>query len=90
MPRMDRERTDRLVPITGHAAQPDQVPSGCPFHPRCRYAATPAGAVRPRCRSCARSTPGHLVACHLTAAQRTKIWGELSAGQVREDTREPA
>jgi len=32
---------------------------------------------------------GHLVACHLTAAERTKQWGLLSAGQVPDDVKEP-
>ena len=35
-------------------------------------------------------TAGHLVACHLTAAQRAEQWGLLSAGQVPEAASESA
>jgi len=37
MPRMDREKTTRLVPIPGTPPSLIRVPPGCPFHPRCRY-----------------------------------------------------
>ena len=37
MPRMDRERPTRLVPIPGTPPSLIRVPPGCPFHPRCRY-----------------------------------------------------
>ena len=37
MPRMDRERLTRLVPIPGTPPSLIRVPPGCPFHPRCRY-----------------------------------------------------
>jgi peptide/nickel transport system ATP-binding protein len=37
MPRMDRERLARLVPIPGTPPSLIRVPAGCPFHPRCRY-----------------------------------------------------
>ena len=38
MPRLDRERTDRLLPIKGTPPSLINVPSGCAFHPRCAYA----------------------------------------------------
>ena len=37
MPRLDRERADRLLPIKGTPPSLINVPSGCPFHPRCAY-----------------------------------------------------
>jgi oligopeptide/dipeptide ABC transporter ATP-binding protein len=37
LPRIDR-RTDKLVPIEGTVPAPDQLPQGCAFEPRCRYA----------------------------------------------------
>ena len=52
----------RLQVIEGNIADPANRPSGCPFHPRCRYATE-------RCR---KETPrlypggdGHMAACHL-------------------------
>ena len=85
MPRMDRERLTRLVPIPGTPPSLIRVPSGCPFHPRCRYGHLNGGRSEtevPELR--ATEDTGHLVACHLTAAERTKQWGLLSAGQVPE------
>jgi len=90
MPRIDRERIARLVPIPGTPPSLIRVPSGCPFHPRCRYAGQTGGKSQNEVPPLREVTPGHLSACHLTAAQRTEFWAELSAGKVREDTREPA
>jgi peptide/nickel transport system ATP-binding protein len=90
MPRIDRARTTRLVPIPGTPPSLIKVPSGCPFHPRCRYASQTGGRSQTEVPPLREVTPGHLSACHLTAAQRAEFWAELSAGKVREDTREPA
>ena len=90
MPRMDRERLTRLVPIPGTPPSLIRVPSGCPFHPRCRYGHLNGGRSEtevPELR--ATEETDHLVACHLTAAERTKQWGLLSAGQVPDDAKEP-
>jgi len=90
MPRMDRERLTRLVPIPGTPPSLIRVPSGCPFHPRCRYGHLNGGRSEtevPELR--ATEETGHLVACHLTAAERTRQWALLSAGQVPDDVKEP-
>jgi peptide/nickel transport system ATP-binding protein len=63
VPRFDRGRAGRLVPIPGSPPSLIDPPPGCPFHPRCRYRAL-TGA------------PGHRVACHLTAEQRQRIVDE--------------
>src|SRR5215216_3911350 len=38
MPRIDRERSERLIPIKGTPPSLINVPPGCAFHPRCNYA----------------------------------------------------
>ena len=91
MPRMDRERLTRLVPIPGTPPSLIKVPPGCPFHPRCRYTGLTGG----RCPTEVPllhevMTPGHEAACHLTVAQMTQKWAELAAGKIPEDAREPA
>jgi peptide/nickel transport system ATP-binding protein len=89
MPRMDRERLTRLVPIPGTPPSLIKVPSGCPFHPRCRYGHLNGGRSEtevPELR--ATENPGHLVACHLTAAEKKRQWALLSAGKVPDDVRE--
>ncbi len=91
MPRLDRDRTTRLIPIPGTPPSLIKVPSGCPFHPRCRYTGLTEGRCPtevPPLRELA--TPGHEAACHLTAAQMTQKWGELAAGKVPEDARASA
>ncbi len=88
MPRMDRERLTRLVPIPGTPPSLIRVPPGCPFHPRCRYGHLNGGRSEtevPELR--ATEETGHLVACHLTAAERTRQWALLSAGQVPDDVK---
>ncbi|MEW1955665.1 ABC transporter ATP-binding protein [Terrabacter sp. NPDC080008] len=74
MPRLDRVRTERLRPIAGAPPSLINVPSGCPFHPRCAYADRTHGlsqTVRP---PFAETFPGHFSACHLTPEEKTAIW----------------
>jgi peptide/nickel transport system ATP-binding protein len=89
MPRMDRERTNRLVPIPGTPPSLIRVPPGCPFHPRCRYGHLNGGRSEtevPQLRET--ESAGHLAACHLTAAEKAKQWALLSAGKVPGDVKE--
>ncbi len=91
MPRLDRERTIRLVPIPGTPPSLIKVPSGCPFHPRCRYTDLTGGRCPTEVPPLREVTGlGHELACHLTVAQMTEKWGELAAGKVPEDAKEPA
>lgn len=74
LPRWDRDRTDRLLPIKGNPPSLINVPSGCAFNPRCNYASRTGGtstAVRPEFQTVG---AGHVVACHLPAADRAAIW----------------
>uniref|UniRef100_UPI0038BAC894 ABC transporter ATP-binding protein n=1 Tax=Actinocorallia populi TaxID=2079200 RepID=UPI0038BAC894 len=75
MPRLDRVRSERLMPVKGTPPSLINLPSGCAFHPRCAYADLNAGrstTERPELRPA--GEPGHLVACHLSAEQRQQIW----------------
>ncbi len=73
MPRMDEARSERLIPIEGTPPSLINVPSGCPFHPRCQYAGLTDGRSQNEVPLLAYVSPGHQVACHLTAAQRSQI-----------------
>jgi len=77
MPRIDEARLDRLVPIKGTPPSLINVPSGCPFHPRCRYAGFTDGRSQAEVPELRQVSPGHLVACHLTADQRRNFRTEL-------------
>jgi peptide/nickel transport system ATP-binding protein len=76
MPRLDRERTERLMPVKGTPPSLIRVPSGCPFHPRCAYAELTGGASVGEVPVLREISPGHLSACHLTTGQRRQIWAE--------------
>ena len=78
MPRMDRGRQDRLIPVRGTPPSLIDLPPGCSFNPRCPYSALTDGKslteVPPLVVTDAAAH--HAVACHLTARQRRTIWSE--------------
>ena len=76
MPRIDEARTERLIPIKGTPPSLINVPSGCPFHPRCDYAKLTDGKSFTEIPLLREIEPGHLVACHLTGSQRQRLRAE--------------
>ena len=74
MPRFDRERSERLIPIKGSPPSLINVPAGCPFHPRCRFEKNTHGLSRTERPELIDNGQGHLVACHMPQAQRQEIW----------------
>jgi peptide/nickel transport system ATP-binding protein len=82
MPRLDRARTERLTPIPGTPPSLINVPSGCPFHPRCAYAAQTNGRSQNEVPLLRAVGPGHEVACHLSTDEQRRIWSELLAEQL--------
>jgi len=74
MPRLDRERADRLMPIRGTPPSLINLPSGCSFHPRCPYAELNSGRSTTEVPPLREAAPGHLVACHLPAGERRRMW----------------
>jgi peptide/nickel transport system ATP-binding protein len=78
MPRMDRERQERLIPVKGTPPSLINLPPGCSFNPRCPYCALTDGKALTEVPALIPIGPGesHAVACHLTGTQRKKIWSE--------------
>ncbi|MFI0374468.1 ABC transporter ATP-binding protein [Actinomadura sp. 1N219] len=74
MPRLDRERTERLLPIVGSPPSLINVPSGCAFHPRCPYADLNDGRSTKERPELIELEPGHKAACHLPLERRREIW----------------
>ncbi|MFD5483762.1 ABC transporter ATP-binding protein [Streptomyces hawaiiensis] len=83
MPRLDREETDRLIPIKGAPPSLINLPSGCAFHPRCPYADIPKDDVTRTVRPELTEVGGsHWAACHMTQEQRERIWTEEIAPKL--------
>ena len=74
MPRLDRERTERLRPIHGTPPSLINVPSGCPFHPRCVYAELNGGACESDRPEFLEISARHFLACHLSSQDRQRVW----------------
>jgi peptide/nickel transport system ATP-binding protein len=80
IPRLDKDRGDELIPISGRPPSLINRPSGCFFNPRCPYAQDEHRRRDPKLEP----VPGggdHQVACLLPPTVRAKIWQGLSAGQ---------
>jgi len=74
MPRLDREPTERLMPIKGTPPSLINVPPGCAFHPRCGYTDRTGGRCNTELPELVPTAPGHLVRCHLGVPERRAIW----------------
>jgi peptide/nickel transport system ATP-binding protein len=74
MPRLDRERAERLLPIKGAPPSLINVPSGCAFHPRCSYGHLNGGASETERPELVEISPRHYLACHLSNHDRQRIW----------------
>jgi peptide/nickel transport system ATP-binding protein len=71
-----RIRTEPMV-LPGEVADPANPPSGCYFHPRCRYKVDRCATETPVLREI---TPGHRVACHWAEDIRD---GKIRAHEVK-------
>lgn len=65
VPRSDRERNSRLVPIPGSPMNLVNMPKGCPFAPRCPLATDICRTTEPAMEPVP-GRPGQFVACHRT------------------------
>jgi peptide/nickel transport system ATP-binding protein len=74
MPRLDKDRQDRLVPIPGTPPSLINVPTGCAFNPRCTYGHLNGGRSETERPELIETQPGHLVACHLSREDKDRIW----------------
>jgi peptide/nickel transport system ATP-binding protein len=86
IPRLDRSRDERLVPIPGLPPSLISPPSGCRFHPRCPYVRERHKVVEPALEALP-DDPDHAVACLLPSETRRRIWAELQAGLEPEQAR---
>ncbi|MFD0121220.1 ABC transporter ATP-binding protein [Streptomyces virginiae] len=83
MPRIDREQSERLIPVKGSPPSLINIPDGCAFNPRCPYADVPKGNVTRTVRpELAEDESRHWSACHMSQDERTRIWTEEIAPKL--------
>jgi peptide/nickel transport system ATP-binding protein len=70
MPTIER-RLEKLVPIEGSPPSLIDIPSGCPFHPRCRYRLPPCDEALPDPRAL---PGGHVDRCLLSDDRKRALW----------------
>ena len=79
MPRMDRQRQERLQPIAGQPPSLIRVPKGCVFNPRCRFQDKVPDDLcitqRPELLPTGNS-PSHSARCHINPDERRRIWAD--------------
>ena len=61
VPKPDPRQRDRPIKLPGEVASPANPPSGCYFHPRCRYVKDICKTEPPPLEEI---SPEHLVRCH--------------------------
>jgi peptide/nickel transport system ATP-binding protein len=75
MPRLDRIRQTRLTPVPGNPPSLIHLPSGCAFHPRCRFTGeVEAGGCRGHVPPLVSDEGGHSVRCHISLTRRREIF----------------
>jgi len=62
LPRLDRQRSQRLEQIEGQPPSLIKLPPGCPFHPRCQYGKAECRKEKPEL---IKVSSDHLVSCWL-------------------------
>ncbi len=77
--RIDQPKDERLRPIPGMPPSLINVPSGCPFHPRCRHVMDVCKTDVPLLLS---EDGRHASACHLSLAEKERIFQEEVAARA--------
>ena len=76
IPLPDPRPRQKRVLLTGEVANPANPPSGCYFHPRCKYAKDICSVQEPALEEI---TPGHFAKCHF--ARELSLTGAVRAAQ---------
>ncbi|HEY5182996.1 MAG TPA: ABC transporter ATP-binding protein [Dermatophilaceae bacterium] len=77
LPRMDNDRSTRMVPIPGQPPSLINLPPGCVFRPRCEYHQfVPDGRCDTERPALEDVAEGHAIRCHLAQANRARFAAE--------------
>jgi oligopeptide/dipeptide ABC transporter ATP-binding protein len=69
VPSADPDIRSNRIQLQGEVPSPANPPSGCIFHPRCRYAEAVCSQEEPISQEV---TPGHFVRCHFATELHLK------------------
>jgi peptide/nickel transport system ATP-binding protein len=75
IPDLDPDKVMKPVALEGEIPSPANPPSGCHFHPRCRYAQAVCKEAVPELKE---QRPGHFAACHF--ADQLTLIGAVKSG----------
>ncbi len=98
VPSLYGDAEEDLLPIPGNPPSLINLPAGCAFHPRCRYAMLGGGPcdveIPLLLPTTATDDEGHVVACHLPETQRNAIFEDeiasaCGSGPVTETVQVP-
>jgi len=78
IPAADPDDVMQPLLLTGEIPNPSDPPSGCYFHPRCRYAEELCGTTAPEWKE---YKPGHFAACHFADTLSLKGVRKFSRSQ---------
>jgi peptide/nickel transport system ATP-binding protein len=82
MPRLDRVKLERLVPVAGNPPSLINVPPGCAFSPRCafkEFSPRPCNVDEPQLLE---SYPKHDSRCHIPVPKRAEVFAERVAPKL--------
>ena len=65
IPEPDPDRPRQRMVLGGDVPNPERLPTGCPFHPRCPKAMPICSAEMPPVKNLGMDERPHLVRCHL-------------------------
>ena len=85
LPRMDDDRSTRMVPIPGQPPSLINLPPGCVFRPRCEYHQfVPDGRCDTERPALEDVAEGHAIRCHLAQADRARFAAERLSQPTKE------
>jgi peptide/nickel transport system ATP-binding protein len=82
MPRLDRLKQDRLLPIAGNPPSLINLPPGCAFHPRCAFRESASSACDQVVPELLESYPNHDSRCHIPVAKRAELYANSIAPRL--------
>ncbi|HRA05669.1 MAG TPA: ABC transporter ATP-binding protein [Propionicimonas sp.] len=82
MPRLDRVKSERLVPVAGNPPSLINIPPGCAFNPRCAFREFSPCACDEVVPALVESYPKHDSRCHIPVVTRAELFADRIAPRL--------